>query len=133
MDILELYELEEKEITDTVACIEKLREQFSDLDYAETVLQVVEDLSKQYDSFIQQKREEYNKLDSFFDRQKYYYETLLPLEDGYRTKQEKIKKYLLHPEPRCYETWVTPRVYEFMRQKGYKNTIEFYVGLGEII
>jgi hypothetical protein len=126
-------DLQETEWSSIIECVEKLRKQYPDSVYKKTVMEIVQDLSARYDKQIQKKRDEYNNLSTFMEKQRYYNDVLRNREEGYQHSKNRLNNYLRNPEPQPYETWVTPLVYEFMKQNGYRYTIEFYISLNAVL
>ncbi len=125
--------LEEQHWADSVECVERLRKQYPDKAYQKIVLEILEEQQTQWDKHIQKKRDEYNAIQSFKDRQRYYNEELSVRELGYRTAKEKVVEFLKNPIPKTYEVWVNPEVYEHMKTNGYRNTIRHYIDMGFIL
>ena len=133
MIIEKLDELLEIEWDKTAACIEKLRKQYPDSIYKQTIHQIIENKLERYNKHIQEKRENYNKLATFIEKQSYYNSTLKRAEEGYKLAVDSLNRYLHRLEPYPYENWVTPIVYQFMRENGYYHTVELYIDIGRIL
>lgn len=133
-EILKELELAEEQYwEDSAAAVEHLRRQYPDGAYKKIVLEILEEQQLQWGKQIEKKRNEYNAIKTFKDRQTYYNEHLSIRELGYRTAKEKAAQFLQSPTPKPYESWVTPEVVEYMKINGYRNTIRHYMDMGFIL
>jgi hypothetical protein len=119
------HDFEEMELEATAP--QRLRQQFPDEVFYQTVAKEVPGLRQSHDKVIQKYRSKYNTLTSFKEKDTYFKNTLAHLEAAYK----KVSKELTQ-KPKPYEDWVTAEVYRRMKSNGFRTTVIFYMSTGLI-
>jgi len=116
-----------EEAEQNIIAIKKLRVQFSDEVYRDTVKELALILRKSADKNIQKYRTQYSLLDSFAEKTDFFKKTLVHMETAYKKMcQELLQK------PFPYELWVTPHIYDQMKSNGFRSIIAYHMSMGTL-